>query len=309
MTYSQTPVYAKVVVTDPNNDGNLVAAVTYGAGSTSITATAVQTVTNTYTNPGSLEVTKAVTGIDDGDIAVADATYKIELYKKSDNTLVGTKNIEVENGVAMNKAEFTDLGPGEYYIVEKNSDGSAVTTSVLGNYSLDSVTITNLGAVTVSAGQKSAATVTNHYTHKLAKLTIEKNVAGAGSVTKTFHVTVFSNAALTERVGSVHTITVTNGTSGSVEVEGLNVGETYYVAETDAQGNVATTSTAELAVSGYNLTAINYSTTGGAAAITENGTAQVKVTNVYDKKLGSLEITKNVAGAGNVTKTFHERYK
>ena len=304
MTYSQTPVYAKVVVTDPNNDGNLVAAVTYGAGSTSITATAVQTVTNTYTNPGSLEVTKAVTGIDDGDIAVADATYKIELYKKSDNTLVGTKNIEVENGVAMNKAEFTDLGPGEYYIVEKNSDGSAVTTSVLGNYSLDSVTITNLGAVTVSAGQKSAATVTNHYTHKLAKLTIEKNVAGAGSVTKTFHVTVFSNAALTERVGSVHTITVTNGTSGSVEVEGLNVGETYYVAETDAQGNVATTSTAELAVSGYNLSTISCSN-NGAATIAENNSAKVTVTNTYTKKLGSLEITKNVAGAGNVTKTFH----
>jgi hypothetical protein len=254
---------------------------------------------------GSITVNKTVTGT-----ASITKDYYVTLFSDKDCAKkIETKTISIKNG-ASGSATFSGLKAGStYYVAETDADGSLISSSNvstldISGYKFDAENSTlTAQAITLAStsGATATADITNAYTRNKGSLTITKKVAGAGDVTKTFYAGVFSDEACTKLIGSAHEIAVTNGTSGSVTVSDLPAGETYYIAETDKDGNALTTSSDELSVgSQYELQTINYS--GGTQAVTlgasDGSTADKTITNTYIKKTeeAKITVTKTITG-------------
>ena len=138
-------------------------------------------------------------------------------------------------------------------------------------------------------------------------ITVNKKVTGAGSITKDYYVTLFSDKECTKKI-ETKTIAVTSGDSGSATFSGLTPGKTYYAAETDKDGTAISKDNAgAVKITGYTFD--DESSTLGAQEVTlantKNAAKTVEITNAYTQNKGSLRITKTVAGAGDVTKTFY----
>ena len=261
------------------------------------------------TATGSITVNKTVTGA--GSIT---KDYYVTLYSDKDCTKkIETKTIAVTAGTT-GSATFSGLTPGKtYYAVETDKDGTAISANSdsavkITGYTFDDESST-LGAqaVTLADTANAAKTVeiTNAYTQNKGSLKITKTAAGAGDVTKTFYAGIFSDAECTKLIGSAHAIEVKNGKTGSVTVTDLPAGETYYIAETDKDGNVLSTSSSELSVgSQYELQTINYKNseseaTQKVALADKNGAeASMAITNTYIKKTeeAKITVTKTITG-------------
>ena len=138
-------------------------------------------------------------------------------------------------------------------------------------------------------------------------ITVTKTVTGTANITKEYYVTLFSDKSCAKKI-ETKTISIKDGTSGSAVFGGLKPGSTYYAAETDKDGSLITSSNVKtLDISGYKFDE-NDSTLGAkeiTLASTSGATATAVITNAYTRNKGSLAITKKVAGAGDVTKTFY----
>lgn len=291
----------KVVLADKNN------------------ATGSKTITNTYIKKnikGSIKVTKTIKGIASADLTGKDGTITVNLYQgdKAEGTPYATKTITIKDGVATNTVLFDNLSPGNYIIEEDTTSAAG-----LGDYGLEKTSIDDLGKVTVEASKEKTVGIENTYTKKVGSICVIKSVQGferGESVDKTFYVSLFSDSKGENQVGETKVITIkdayypgpTTATSKTVEFTNLTAGKTYYVAETDSRGNVITADDhASVDIEGYTFDLDNSGIGLQKVELADtNGASEFKViNNIYTKNKGSLSITKTVAGAGNVTKTFY----
>lgn len=251
-----------------------------GTGDVTVKAgeTATAAITNTYSqNPGSLTITKSVTGLAEG---VPSQTYTF--------TVSGPNGYREEVTITgAGSQTITGLVPGEYTVTEE--DASVAGYDLNTSYDRTSVMVEPDGTAKVS--------ITNTYTLKTGSLTITKDVEGGVLVDQVFTFTVTPTGgdaiinpdvkgATVNADGKSYTVTIPmNGkATQSVTVTGLPEG-TYTVTETVPD----------------NYT-VSYSGNAGSAHVVKGDTVTVTVTNTY--AIGALLIRKEVTGVTDDTTDF-----
>lgn len=182
----------------------------------------------------------------------------------------------------------------QYYVAETDRDGNLIADSSAINYT---VTVENDGAVTVDAEKtgENASTITITNTFAEGGLTVTKQITRNGqpideAIEDTFYAGLFDGDG--NAVSEIKAIHYSGTDASSVTFDGLTVGETYYVYETDRDGNPLTLG------SPYESDTSAYTVSGGSGQQVEIGTqTAATITNdlsegyYYD---GGLEITKKV---------------
>ena len=256
MTYDETA--HKVVVTVTEADGKLSAAVTYDGK-----ATDKLTVTNTYTpapkgKNTSIEVTKNLVHSGQA-LSATNATFYVALYKDEACTQLASdvKAIEFKNASA-STVKFTDVEIGtKYYVAECTADGTAQSTGTLADGTVYMATFTQGNTATVEKDNDSAIVyLTNEFLtipdgfYKEGKLTITKKLLGADGKAKNgnekFYAGIFMDKEHTE-LADANTVSANiveldlNDASEASQTVKFGVGKndklTFYIAETDAEGN------------------------------------------------------------------------
>ena len=263
----------------------------------------VTEVTETYTDENGEEVSvnlnidgyawevtgqgqEVVIDLDDADKAKGEVTVT-NTYTRELGSLTITKSVEGNSDEAEDKVyTFNVTGPDGYSasVTVTGSGSTTLTDLVPGTYTVTEddaeiegfeLEVTGGGTVEVVANETAGITVTNTYTKEVGSLTITKTVAGdseeAEGKTYTFDVSGPD--------GYAETVTITG--SGSATLEDLVPG-VYTVTERNSE------------IDGYELTV-----TGGgtvSAVVVKDETATAAFTNTYTKEVGSLTITKTVAG-------------
>ena len=276
-------------------------------------ATGSKTVTNTYTpNPGKLEITKTLTinsaeptSGATGTASVADGTYTFEIWneegteqitKDASNEDIGTLSITITDGVA-NPAKISvdNLPVGKYIVVETTpTDGSSFVSASGG----DTATVNGKNGVKVEVTAGGATVPTAAFTNNknVGNLSVTKTWDGLdaedlATAQATFTITVagkgINPAGADETTKNTKTLTWADLTAagGTVTFYNLPVGEEYTV--TESLGTAETTINQKYTARATNVTS-------GSKAITTGETQSVALKNEYDKKPGSLRITKAV---------------
>ena len=248
-------------------------------GKTTVAAgeTAEVTVTNTYERDlGILEITKAFAGIDAGDLTEEQkAAIVFTISGPSDYAGPATVSYaQFKNG----KYTLENIPTGTYKVTETGRLDVA-------NMSLNvTYSVTN-GETTVSKGNTATITVTNTYSSTVGDLVVKK-AFGEGSDLTGANLTEAQKKAITFTVEGPNNYTASRTydqfDNGAWTLNNLVPGK-YTVTETNAN------------VEGYTLTT-EYSVTGGKTTVAAGETAEVTVTNSYDRDLGSLKITKAFSG-------------
>ena len=261
----------EIIETNNELEGYKLDVKTDGSAEVEYGKTANVTVTNSYKELGKLTVTKSVAG-DSEEAKCKLYTFKIE----GPDGFVRYVTVTGNGSVTVDKLE-----PGTYTVTEVTetyTDENGEEVSV--NLNIDGYAweVTGQGQEVVidlddADKAEGEVTVTNTYTRELGSLTITKSVEGnsdeAEDKVYTFNVTGPD--------GYSASVTVTG--SGSTTLTGLVPG-TYTVTEDDAE------------IEGFEL-----EVTGGVTVdVIANETAGITVTNTYTKEVGSLTITKTVAG-------------
>lgn len=262
-----------VKVTDPNNDGNLVATITRINGAENGTID----FTNEYVRPvGDLKVKKTVSG---APASAASKKYKIRVTQGT--TVFDQTGVAITDGsdgyveiAADETATWKDLSIGDYVIEEDTDDAK------IDNYSHS---VTGTGAVTIAVGERTA-TVANRYTQVTGSLKIKKTVSGApdSEATKTYKIrvkqgdTVYGQDGKPVAAGSDGYVTFT--ADDEKTWENLPIGD--YTIEEDEDG--AQIEIYTLAVKG----------TENSVKVEAGKTAEATVTNTYAPIYGSAKLTK-----------------
>ena len=261
----------EIIETDNELEGYKLDVKTDGSAEVEYGKTANVTVTNSYKELGKLTVTKSVAG-DSEEAKSKLYTFKIE----GPDGFVRYVTVTGNSSVTVDKLE-----PGTYTVTEVTetyTDENGEEVSV--NLNIDGYAweVTGQGQEVVidlddADKAEGEVTVTNTYTRELGSLTVTKSVEGnsdeAEDKVYTFNVTGPD--------GYSASVTVTG--SGSTTLTDLVPG-TYTVTEDDAE------------IEGFELEV----TGGGTVDVVANETAGITVTNTYTKEVGSLTITKTVAG-------------
>ena len=146
------------------------------------------------------------------------------------------------------------------------------------------------------AGESRSVTFTNTYTPKTTDLTITKTFVGldeekANQVWDALGFTVASNGStLTPAINKANDVTASANTfTATATIEGLTIGETYTVTETNADlaGYTRTTTVSGTGVANNN---------DGSADVTIASDSNVTFTNTYTRDKGILTIQKRVEG-------------
>ena len=227
-------------------------------------------ITNTYTELGSLKITKVI----DGNAPTSAST---KIYKFTVTGPNGySKNVEIEGA----KSEtLTGLEPGSYTVTEDTDaakiDGYKVTVTGSGN------------THTVALATLTEAEVTNTY-QELGKLRIQKALnanAPAVATTKTYYFDITGPNNYKNRVG------VVGGTTKLIE--GLEPGE--YTVKEDVDS---------AQIPNYSIVVEADKT----ATVSLDATAEVMFTNSYTQDFGKLTVVKQLdanAPSAATTKKFH----
>ncbi|HUM56923.1 MAG TPA: hypothetical protein PLC13_07185, partial [Bacillota bacterium] len=248
-----------------------------------------------------IKVNKSITGAASGKEDF-DETFYFGLFTKEGDqyTLVANSVISANS---TNGADFTALFEnvelGTYYVAETDANGNITEAGeTSGQYKLAEVT-----------GQYSEAVLTNESTAPQAEVDIENKYEYFGKINVTkavkldgsawtdfdgdFYAALFNDEALTDMAQGPEKIEVTNGTSATVTFDDLDR-KTYYLAETDADGNVISTGSV---IDDKELTGI--SGTGAIALTLLDGEESATITNDYTTIKGSLKVTKALGGESN----------
>ncbi|HUM56785.1 MAG TPA: hypothetical protein PLC13_06485, partial [Bacillota bacterium] len=260
------------------------------------------TITNTFEKiKGKIKVNKSITGAASGKEDF-DETFYFGLFTKegTEYTLVADSVISATsvNGADF-EALFENVELGTYYVAETDEDGNVIEAGeTRGQYKLAEVT-----------GQYSEAVLTDNSTQPQVEVDIENNYEYISKIEVTkavkldgsdwtdfsgdFYAALFNDEALTDMAAGPEKIEVTNGVSSTVTFDDLDR-KTYYLAETDADGDVISTGSV---IDDKELTGISGT---GAIALTElDGEESATITNDYTTIEGSLKVTKALDGESN----------
>lgn len=261
---------------------------TASASKQDVAVTDQKTETATFTNSyeqltGTLTVTKNITGeLTDAERNELQSKLTFNIVN-ADGTTVKTINGNTMTWSNGSASETVTVPAGTYTVTEDEAD---VT-----NYTCNT-TYSDPAAVT--GGGSASLRVNNNYTRKLGDLTITKTITGLRENDRnalmnklTFTVTADGE---TEQVINANIMTwdaVNNQLT--YKLENLKVGKTYTVTENNAE------------MTYYTLT-----TNGdkGMATITEDGTANVSITNAYTENMVNLTISKTVKGSNKNPGSF-----
>ena len=218
-------------------------------------------ITNSLTaNPGSLTVTKTVTG---GSFSGS--------FPVSVDCGTGTPYTDTIAYPTPGQVTFTGIPAGSTCTVTEGTLPAAPS-----GYSWGTPSYTNNGA-TVAAGGSATIGITNSLTANPGSLTVTKTVTG-GSFSGSFPVSVDCGT------GTPYTDTIAYPTPGQVTFTGIPAGSTCTVTE----------GTLPAAPSGYSWGTPSYTNNG--ATVAAGGSATIGITNSLTANPGSLTVTKTVTG-------------
>ena len=300
VTYDTKTYQVTVTVTD-NGDGTLQVTADKSASD--------MTFDNSYDASGSinLEATKTLSG---RDIAVDE--FSFEVVDSSDNVVATGKN-DASGNIKFSDIKYTlaDLDGASskdftYTVKEKipaDADKEAGMTYDTRTYTV-TVTVKDNGDGTLKVtADKSASDMTfSNSFEDPGTIQVTKNtfVDGEGqAVNMTFYAALFN--ANNERVSDVKAIEMNGNKSSTVTFDKVKLDATYYVYETDQDGNIITDPTAQGVEGWANITYDNQVITltpnnlEGSAAINNYFTSQEE----YD--YGSVQVTKEVTVNGEGT--------
>lgn len=248
VTYDENCYSVTVVVTD-NGKGKLVAEIACDAEELVFN--------NSYKGVGAISVTKVFLLNDKG--TDVDTSFGVGLFidadctqkaQYADGSEVANQTIEVTNGVAT-QITFEGLEYGTYYVAEIGADGAALpegdVTGKLPQLAYRQEVSYENAMVTLDSDHKisDSTVITNKFYdegyYKSGKITVTKKVTVNGTPTEataTYYAALFEDEALTSRVTDVKAIVLDGQDCNSVTFDNLSLDTTYYVAETDAAGNV-----------------------------------------------------------------------
>lgn len=191
---------------------------------------------------GKLVVSKLVTF--QGKNQAVNRTFYVALFSDADCTqkVSNVKELKCE-GAWSAYTVFEHLKDGTYYVAETDEDGNKLESSeackIEGNGTKCQITPTQKTAYAVIENQ--LLIPGDDFLNTLHNLTVTKNVTLDGEqisekYSGTFYVSLFTDPYYTNRTGHVKELQIQNGKSTSVSFTDLADG-TYYVAETDKDGN------------------------------------------------------------------------
>ena len=191
---------------------------------------------------GKLVVSKLVTF--QGKNQAVNRTFYVALFSDADCTqkVSNVKELKCE-GAWSAYTVFEHLKDGTYYVAETDENGNKLESSedckIEGNGTKCEITPTQKTAYAVIENQ--LLIPGDDFLNTLHNLTVTKNVTLDGEqisekYSGTFYVSLFTDPYYTNRTGDVKELQIQNGKSTSVSFTDLADG-TYYVAETDKDGN------------------------------------------------------------------------
>lgn len=191
---------------------------------------------------GKLVVSKLVTF--QGKNQAVNRTFYVALFSDADCTkkVSNVKELKCE-GAWSAYTVFEHLKNGTYYVAETDEDGNKLESSeackIEGNGTKCEITPTQKTAYAVIENQ--LLIPGDDFLNTLHDLTVTKNVTLDGNPISdkyngTFYVSLFTDPYYTNRIDDVKALQIQNGKSTSVSFIDLADG-TYYVAETDKDGN------------------------------------------------------------------------
>ena len=191
---------------------------------------------------GKLVVSKLVTF--QGKNQAVNRTFYAALFSDADCTkkVSNVKELKCE-GAWSAYAVFEHLKDGTYYVAETDEEGNKLESSeackIEGNGTKCAITPTQKTAYAVIENQ--LLIPGDDFLNTLHDLTVTKNVTLDGNPISdkyngTFYVSLFTDPYYTNRIDDVKALQIQNGKSTSVSFTDLADG-TYYVAETDKDGN------------------------------------------------------------------------
>lgn len=191
---------------------------------------------------GKLVVSKLVTF--QGRNQAVNRTFYVALFSDADCTkkVSNVKELKCE-GAWSAYTVFEHLKNGTYYVAETDEDGNKLESSeackIKGNGTKCEITPTQKTAYAVIENQ--LLIPGDDFLNTLHDLTVTKNVTLDGNPISdkyngTFYVSLFTDPYYTNRIDDVKALQIQNGKSTSVSFIDLADG-TYYVAETDKDGN------------------------------------------------------------------------
>ena len=297
VTYDKTVYTVKIAVEDSKaSDGTLDLDVTTLKGEEELD-------TMTFTNAFAGSVTLIKKGQDGKvlpgakfELYAKDAEGKWALYTETVYTTSSEGKISVEN-LPANDYYFVEIEAPKGYVIATEADGSSK------QYPFTIGVVDGAAGIVENAAVDASLDVTNAADDKDTTLVVTKVLTHNGkdvvAADETFYVALYEDEACTIRVSEVKPIVFKNESASSVEFTNLKFGKTYYVAETDASGNVITGGI--LAEDG--LFAVDFSR-GKSAVIKEGAGTQ---TIIFDNQIitmpsgyykeGELTITKKLVGA------------
>ena len=191
---------------------------------------------------GKLVVSKLVTF--QGRNQAVNRTFYVALFSDADCTkkVSNVKELKCE-GAWSAYTVFEHLKDGTYYVAETDEEGNKLESSeackIKGNGTKCEITPTQKTAYAVIENQ--LLIPGDDFLNTLHDLTVTKNVTLDGNPISdkyngTFYVSLFTDPYYTNRIDDVKALQIQNGKSTSVSFTDLADG-TYYVAETDKDGN------------------------------------------------------------------------
>ncbi len=167
-----------------------------------------------------------------------------------------------------------------------------------------------------TVGVNVSLTVTNQPEPQEGQLVVTKELTNNGELwaaeNATFYVALYSDAALTNRVSDIQAIEFRNASASSVTFTGLTNGQTYYVAEVDAAGNVL--NNAGGVTSGEDIFTVNFMNGNEATIVEGEGTRTVFFRNEFMTipedyyREGELTVTKSLLGSDGAAKDSDETF-
>lgn len=240
---------------------------------------------------GKLVVSKLVTF--QGKNQAVNRTFYVALFSDADCTqkVSNVKELKCE-GAWSAYTVFEHLKDGTYYVAETDEDGNKLESSeackIEGNGTKCQITPTQKTAYAVIENQ--LLIPGDDFLNTLHNLTVTKNVTLDGEqisekYSGTFYVSLFTDPYYTNRTGDVKELQIQNGKSTSVSFTDLADG-TYYVAETDKDGNPVENTDFGFDVSydGDITVSFTEQNTDSTLAITNDMTERNPEYNKYSKK-------------------------
>ncbi len=207
------------------------------------------------TDKRSLTVTKRLRldGIT-SDVGIKDAVYYVALFSDEAKTqrVSDVKPVVFKNSTA-SSVTFENLAKGTYYVGETDENGTLLVSKMVNDKVIFYPEYDTTAKVEFegSRSETASAEFTNVYVELTSglylsgQLTVTKKVllnGVEGTSDETYYARVFFDKAMTSPASDVLALDLAGGTSASVTVTDLYIGETigssatYYVAETDKDG-------------------------------------------------------------------------